>query len=461
MKVKLLFLLLPMLFSACRTAALNVQEISPNLELSKVAAINPGVELRLLSAYAEHLFVQLKSGQMLRLAPEKEALLVTLPEIFTPDVPLRQYGKFLLLGPTVSEDDYLLFDLESMKTVAGFSLEPKTEVLFCSGNKLLVRREDRLLIIPLDSRQEVEIAVLPGGPVVDVFGNSFQILILTRDKLIVHELGSGGTRERQLSLPAASAGLLHGDSLYYGADSRHLVKLNWRSGKQEWRRLLPERLTGRPVFFAGYLVFLGRDNNVYYFRENGNLTWWHPLNSQLQYGPLVMSENLVFLTMNGRLHFTRPGERKIQHLDIDHEISQSPLVLDGRVFLLALGEEKQREVWQVGNRVELQVKMEPQHLKLSGRSLRLELNYVNLVQPRTRLSIMDASGKPVLERTLEAWDNPVLAFVPQSAGRYEILLEVEALNRRLERRISFTVHDPLAPTRDYLIRLQRECRDAN
>ncbi len=460
MKVKLLFLLLPMLFSACRTAALNVPEISPNLELSKVAAINPGVDLRLLSATAEHLFVQIKSGQMLRLAPEKEALLVTLPEIFTPEVPLRQYGKFLLLGPTGAEDDYLLFDLESMKTVEGFSLEPKTEVLFCSENKLLVRREDRLLLIPLDSRQEVEIAALP-GPVVDVLGNSFQMLILTRDKLIVHESGSGITRERQLPLPADSAGLLHGDSLYYGAESRYLVKLNWRSGKQEWRRLLPERLSGRPIFFAGYLVFPGRDNNVYYFRENGNLDWWHPLNSQLQYGPLVMSENLVFLTMNGRLHFTRPGERKIQHLDIDLEINQSPLVLDGKVFLLALGEEKQREVWQVGNSIGLQVKIEPQHLKLSGRSLRLELNHVNLVQPRTKLSIVDASGKTVLERTLEAWDNPVLAFVPQSAGRYEILLQVEALNRRLERRISFTVHDPLAPTRDYLIRLQRECRDAD
>jgi len=433
-----------------------VPEITPNLELIRLTSVNPEKELRLLAATSESFFLQTRQEHLQRISPKKEIMLISLPLKIPFTTPATQYDELLFFGPGL-QGECLIFDLLAMEPVLLFSLPEKAELLAFDRSFVLYSLEKALYNFNLENKQSLLVARLSTKPLSAARAGDWTV-ILCQEQLLLYHYHQQKAEFSSLRERAVSPGLLVGDHLYYGSDSRRLIKLNWRNNRLAWRRLLPETITVKPVSLGPYIVFAGHDNNAYYFRSNGNIHWWHSLGSQMQYGPLPMTDNVAYLTLNGMLHFADPRKRSVQRLKIEPQTDQEPLIFAGRVYLVSSSEEEKREIWQAGNTYEVKMAIEPQFTKFCGQSVKLQFEFINLLQPRTSIEITGPGGQVILNRTLEYWENPVIAFIPEQEGEYRVNLLSQALNKAEEKSISFLVVDPLGPAREYFFSLQDNCR---
>ena len=359
-----------------------------------------------------------------------------------------------------------IFDLKEMKIAGsvGNSGDPKPgRFIGVDGRFVLFKSKGELLIYDYQgdkSRRRIEVGKQK------VFNCEFKdgrILFLTDKELRVYDPGADTLKVHELKERAASGFLPDQEHIYYGTAHRELAKLSLPSGRLKWKVKLARTLRLKPQKMGTYIVVTAEDQNIYFFNFRGTLYWWEKLDStQLLPAVLMQDHAAVFLfpPNSPAIKFFDYKKKKTFSYELDHLIKDNPIYIDRHIYILSRDETAKKEtVNRLGNRFGINIKSEPENVKMVGKSVKFELVPLNLFDPDYAVNILDSRKENVFSKKIPHTESAAFIWIPQVEGKYKMTVDIEAENRKqLKANYNFEVIDLKAIIQAYYQKVQQECR---
>jgi len=129
--------------------------------------------------------------------------------------------------------------------------------------------------------------------------------------------------------------------------------------------------------------------------------------------------------MNGAVKFLNPRSKTVNTYKLVSRVLGEP-AFGGRYVYFFVGGEAAGEtrMVRVGNRFGIDITVEPQPPRFSGRSVTFSFFPRNLIRPVCAIKLFDSSGILVLEKKITGEQRPQILWIPPKSGDY--LLKVEA-----------------------------------
>lgn len=448
--------------SACTRSHGTIPEITPHLDEQPLQDTADPDDPAGIAAHAGKLIRVSTSGSIRKLDPDhfKRLMTAQVTENLRPEI--RSGDGALLLTTSAAPAEWIVFDMETFKEISRLPAADPASVAALSRGILVTREKDTLTVHSLGKGLEKRETAVSQQEFRSCGIADKRVVVLTRTELMQMEPPAYTPKKSLLPHPAAGGFLIHKGFLYYGSENRLLVKLSLRSAKAAWAAPLPRVLSQPPVAAGGLIAVLPRDQYIHFFTPGGGLAWWSPLEGTRLYPPLKLTDNIAV--------FLYPAEKPVVRFfnwkkreAITHGTtippSGSPLAVEGKIFYLARIKDK-LQVHTLTNRRGIDIRVEPEFPRVTGRSLEFKFSPVNLIRPEITLSLLRGEEKnPVITETLPEMDNPAKAWLPGKPGNYT--LKVEARSRdgcKVESRIQFRVHDLAELTRKNVSAIQAACQ---
>ena len=456
MKRNIIWLLPVLMLAACQGRKV-IPEITPHLATQRVHAAPRDQDMvKVVQLDSQLVFIDSKH-RISRFNPG-DASIDSMYQSTRP-IEAAVYHRDRWLVMTYEGGDLALFDLRQMKIVSEIPGDPPRAVLGVDGRVLVYR--DQLLRI-YDHRAGKVLHSIPIQE--DILGkvhiSGDRLYIPTARALTVFDRSENRHTTHALKDPAVS-GFLHLDgSVYYGSESRELIRLSLSSFKPVWKFKLAMPLNFVPEMVGGKIVVTALDNNIYFFKPNGTLHWWEPLDSTQKMAAVPMGENVAVFLMNGKVKFFNPKTKETREYKLTTNPAGPPIYLDRYLYgITRAGNGKPAVVSRLGNLYQVQIKIEPESLKHVGKSMKIGLIPLNLIKPNLTVSILNQNKEEVLKKLLKGEKNLQFIWIPRQAGAFQLVVDAASENRdRIRVTKSFQVVDLSDITSRANFRVLKRCQ---
>jgi hypothetical protein len=439
--MKLYIFFLSVLLAACAPRNLTlVPPVSPPLQQEEVFAWSGQAAGNRLFACAAGIGWVDTSGQIVTWDPEKKAAGrgIRLPFAVSEDL-FCQNG-FLAL-PGQAKDRLLIFDLARMETrfvASDLTLRrilavDGRHVVYLDGESLVVRdwqKQDGDFRQPARDLEFFNCHFLPE-----------RILILSRSHLFVFWKQDGRFQQFPLPVPAAGAFVHLGGNIFYGSSQRELANYSLRLNKLDWKMKLGHDLERQPLAQSGTVVVSPADNSILQLNRRGSVRWWLALDSILLYNLVPLADHLAAFLLNNEIKFIHCRGQEVIVFKISGRPTAMPLAYKNDLYFF-MADGKELRLQRVGNRYGVDVKISPAQVQLPDAPVTFSFQTSNLIRPRIQCVIRDEAGRALLEKKFTPADRGRLVWLPRQAGMYRLQMSAAALNRTVEKELSFLVFDP-------------------
>lgn len=290
-----------------------------------------------------------------------------------------------------------------------------------------------------------------------------KILFLSNKKFYIFNEKNNDLKIIKLKNIASSGFLLEGDYIYYGSEKRELIKFKYKKNKIKWKLKLSKILTVEPKKIGKYIIVTPEDNNIYFFNKNGNLYWWEKFDSIKLKPAVIMKQNVCIFLMpvySPNLIFYDFKNKKTITYTINHIIKSNPIYLNNFIYILVENEkDKEKSILKIGNKYSVDIKITPEFLKPLGKSIKFDLQPINLIEPGLEINILNKSKNNVFEKLIKKREALSFIWIPDKAGNYDMIVKVNSKNQnKFEVEQNFNVVDLDKILKKYLFKLQKECK---
>lgn len=274
------------------------------------------------------------------------------------------------------------------------------------------------------------------------------IIILTDRSLITVDPVAPNISSIPLKVRASSGFLLQGDMIYFGSESRELIKFSLPKRNIHWRFPLPKVLKLKPAMAGSFIQVSPEDNNIYFLKSNGSVHWWSQMDATRRYTPVSMKDNVAVLLLSGendkKLAFFNFKNQKVNSIIFSHRTRSQPVFLQNGIYLLTADDDtSDTKMTRFSNINRVDIKAEPEQLKPVNRTIRFKFQAVNLIEPELEIFISDSKGHELLRKSIAAGESKSMAWIPELAGDYTMKVITNSKNRsNLVSEMSFRVIDP-------------------
>ncbi|UCH95754.1 MAG: WD40 repeat domain-containing protein [Candidatus Aminicenantes bacterium] len=474
-KYSIFLIVLALVLGGCSKVKV-IPEISPHLsEIHVLDLTDKNLSKTLLENNSELVFTTL-DGKLFRWDAEKKIVnfLYNLNSDIQPDI-FSQDNTLIL--EQLKPGQYSIFDLNEMKQVASLQNRKMERIVGLDHQVVVYLANKEIHIYNYRSNQLLKSMKIGKRKAYNVYNSEFRgnsLYILSTHYLYIYDKSSDVVERIELKRLAASGFLLDGDMMYYGSSQRELVKFSIKSRKIAWAFKIAEVLKIKPGKIGPYVVIIPEDNNIYFFNKNGSLYWWEKLNSTRLLPPVLMKENVVVFLWDKKIKFFNYKKKQVTTYPLNRKVKTNPVCIGDYIYVVSEvkpGEESQEEeipghlqLSKIGNHYGVEITSEPQYVKPMGKSIRFNLQVVNLVEPQFKIKIFKnqpGNETPVYDKILNVDDKPSFVWIPGEAVEYRMIVEVEAENKKgltVEER--FKTVDVEEILRNYYYQLHSRC-DSN
>lgn len=260
-------------------------------------------------------------------------------------------------------------------------------------------------------------------------------VVLTDRKLFIFDKRRNTIETVKLEPRASSGFLADGGSMYYGSETRELIKYSLASRKAQWRFKLADQLKVEPRKAGSYIVITPEDHNIYFFNKRGTLYWWEKLDSTRLLPPVIMKENAAVFLWNKSIKFLNYKNKTTNSYSFDKSVFSDALYIGEYLYVLAdTGSEEQeiplKAITKIGNNFGVVIRTDPQNIIPLGRSIKFNLERFNLVKPELKIKILNTENENVFAKTTGCKDDPSFVWIPSQAMAYRLVVEINAENKK-------------------------------
>jgi len=442
MKPRIFFLsaLLAVLVACAPRSLTLVPEVSPPLQQEEVFAWSGQAAGNGLFACAAGIGWVDISGRIVTWDPEKKAAGrgIRLPFAVS-EVLFCQNGFLALQGQ--EKDQLLIFDLDRMETRFVANDLPLQRILAVDGRHVVYLDGESLVV---RDWQKKDGDFRQPARDLEFFNCHFlpeRILILSRSHLFVFWKENGRFQQLPLPVPAAGPFVYLGGNIFYGSSRRELANYSLRANRLEWKMKLGHDLQRQPLAQSGTVVVSPADNSILQLNRRGSVRWWLALDSILLYNLVPLSDHLAAFLLNNEIKFIHCRRQEVTVFKISGRPAAMPLAVKNDLYFF-IAEGKELRLQRVGNRYGIDVKITPGPLQLPDAPVTFSFQTSNLIRPRVQCVIRNEDGRALLEKKFAPADQGRLVWLPRQAGMYRLQMSAAALNRTVEKELSFLVFDP-------------------
>ncbi len=267
-----------------------------------------------------------------------------------------------------------------------------------------------------------------------------------------------------LSLKCSSPFIFSGNFIYYGSADRFFIKYSFKKRKIIWKIRLPMKITSNIIKFKKYLVAIPEDNSIYFFTKKGSIYWWKKLDSEILSPPIKMKNNIaVHLTDRDmeKIVFLNPIKRTKQTLKLkDITLETTPVFFNGYLYSIANKNiDGTKTLYRIGNKTGGIINIKKSKKFEIGRSIKIEVKPVNMINPNIRIIISDLSGNKIIDKNFISQMPVNIAWVPHKEGTFKIQVTLTDENITInEDDIKIEVMDLKRIYREYYLKLIDNCR---
>jgi hypothetical protein len=439
MKKYILGLLIIMLVISCGKRVQVIPEISNSLRDEVVLDLREedSVIPHMITYNSEIIFITLK-GKIFRFNPKQKMVNFLYDLITEIDTPIFAQENILVLKKN-NQDTLILFDLQQMKVLKTVENIQTEKILGVNKDFICQVSKNQLVFYNHVSGKITETIDL--GDTNEVLNSKAshykgQILVLTTNNLFIFNGRQESLKSMELKYKACSGFLQKGKNIFYGSQSRHLVKLNIESNKIDWKFNLGDRLTVPPVAAESYVAVVPEDNNIYFFNKNGTLHWWTKLNSSRARGPIEMRENVGLFLWDNTFKFFNFKKKKVTTFLYPLPVYSDPIYINDYIFVISNSHQEDnlendlKCITKIGNNYGVDVKIEPEKIIPVNKSIRFDLKEINLVKPKYNVKIIGPLGQSIYEKVISKKDDTSFIWIPKKANTYRLKVEIDAQNKQ-------------------------------
>lgn len=475
MKKKYVIILLALIAALSGCAKVIIPEISPNLSHQELQSLT---DKRLANIMMENnsqlIFVNL-DGELFRWDPKDQIVnsLVHINSEIDPNV--FSQGDYVCFKQ-LKTGKYTLFDLKELKEITTLDSTDIKQIIGINYDLLIYLAKPNRLTV-LNYRTQKPLATLKIQGKQDFYNAEFRsdrVFILSGGYFYTYMKGSDAVDMKKLKYKAASGFLLDDNVIYYGTQSRELVKMSIKSGNPSWAFKLAEVLPIKPQKIGKYIVIIPGDNNIYFFNKNGTLYWWEKLNSTRLHSPVIMKDNAAVCLWDKNIKFFNYKKKQVTTYPLGYLLRTNPVVVNE--YLYVVTEEKVEDteaggeelvflnLAKVGNHYGLEITTNPRYVKPMGKSVRFDIKSINLIEPQFSIKIFKnqpGEQTPVYEKVLTSSDKPSFVWIPKEAIDYRMVIAIDSENKKgLVIEQVFPALDIQQMLRNYYYEIQTQC-DSN
>jgi len=456
------------LFLSCRQHVKTVPEITPAISADKIFDLKTQEEGGKIIKNGPHLVVISLTGLVTRFDPGKkdDAPTLDLAAGITPDI-FQQNG--FALVKQKKDPVALVIDLAELKIAASLESTGMEKILGLDREMVVFQGKNKLFIFNYRQKKLIEeFKFKKDQQFFSVEITPDSLLILSDQGLYTYRPATRTLTPMPLKIPAVSGFLLDDGYIYYGSENRKLVKYSLKSEKIVWQLALPAQVTLPPQRAGRFIMVAPEDNNIYFFTPRGGLYWWTKLDSRRVFSPVVMQDNLAVLVMNrqyrkmnNQIRFINFKKKQVTSYQFRSQTESPPVFHDGRLYILALDTAKEKEekgLYRIGNRYDLDVTIAPEWVKPQGKSIRIELTPINLIEPQIEARIVDQANQTLAEKKFAPGQSSIFVWIPDKTGPFQLTAVAKSQNQPEIKTVkSFLVSDVASLTRAHFRQVQKKC----
>ncbi len=470
MKLLTILILYLLFFVGCSSS--KIPEITSKLRTIPVAITKPDNPIMSAISYKDSMVIAYRSGKIVRIKTET-------------GFENRQYQFRHKLDSLVTwNNQYMIFSNESgelygfdMNNMRQFTIpsEANSSSVRLTSSHLITTSAEKITVIPIlrfDKQTTIplmEDEILRGAHICD-----HQLLILTTHRLLFVNARPGRIQAIDLKDKASSDFTWWAGSIYYGTMDNQLLRLDTAKNKVRWKYRLSSPLRSAPVFHSKVLTIIPEDNNIYTINTRGSLVQWHKLSGKPYFQPVKMAENICIITDGPPAYptctFYNPDTGSMVKEKFARRIVSQPQYAMNELYMVfeqstedeekeAAGKEKTEKkpveeekelssaelrktlessfkepdmltsLEKIGNRFDIELIADPEHVKLAGRSVNYKVIPVNFIKPYIEITIMNQAEKKVFSTFFAPGKATHFTWVPDEPGDYFIKAVINSENR--------------------------------
>ncbi len=150
-----------------------------------------------------------------------------------------------------------------------------------------------------------------------------------------------------------------------------------------------------------------------------------------------MKKNVAVYLWDNTFKFFNFKKKKIATFTYEQPVFCSPINIGEYLYILSQLETADtakegisKTISKIGNNYGVFLEIAPKHIQPKGKSLKINLKNINLIQPRYEVEITNRSGEIVYTKTITWKDNSTFAWIPEKAEEFKIKVEINSLNKK-------------------------------
>ncbi len=400
----------------------NIPEITPNINAERVinVSINPDI-FTIIPGKNSILLPDLK-GNLSSISNDKDQPVV-LAEYKTGFV--KEYfldNDILALFPA-KKKDMIFFDLKNNRVI--YTSKKKFNLKGIGRSHFIHYEGNRIDIINFQTDNTVFSKAIDTQKLIDCNINDYEVVCLFEKSILIYNIKSNSSSIKELNENAVSPLLRNGEYIYFGDNSRALVKYSLKKGNVLWKYRFQKLLKIKPVRYKNFIIASPEDNNTYLITRRGGLKDWYRSQSGRLFDPILMKEHLAVIlrTENGTsINYYGLNKRSVSKFkDKTLTLKFPPVYFKGNLYSAGTeGNDPLLKLVKIGNKFGSTIKLDPENGHEVGRAIKIQITSVNMYKPEILTEIYNGKDEKILSRQIPFNINPSFVWVPETGGNFTL-----------------------------------------
>jgi len=419
-KLILVFILIQFIFSC--SGRKNIPEITPNINADRIKEISLNSDLFAIIASENSILLPDLKGKLYSISDgnEKPVLIAEHKTGFRKKYFLD--NGFLALFPAKKEKVFF-YDLK--KTGIIYESEKKFNIRGIGRSYFIHYKNNELNIINYPKGHTLFSKKIEKGKLIHSNVSEEETLLLFEKSILIYNIRNNTETGIDLKVKAVSPFLRISDNIYFGDDSRSLVKFSLKKRKIIWKYKFQKLLKIKPVCYKNLIVVSPEDNNTYLITQRGGVKDWYISQTGRLFAPVLMKDHLaVFLrTEDGTSisYFGLKNHSISKYKDKALSLKFPPVYHKSYLFSAGVeGNDPLLKLVKIGNKFGSTIKLEPEKGHEVGKAISFQIKPVNMYKPDITTEIYNDKGKTIFSRQIFFNNNPSFAWVPESGGKFTL-----------------------------------------
>ncbi|MEN8223228.1 MAG: hypothetical protein ABFR36_08205 [Acidobacteriota bacterium] len=419
-KLILVFILIQLLFSC--SSRKNIPEITPHLNAHRMREISISPDILTVIAVRDSILLPDIKGNIDSFSDEKKKP-VTLFKFASGLKKQYLRDNNILVLSASNKKNIIFFDLESNKVI--YESNKYLKIKSVKNPLFLHVKRKKLEIFNFIEEKTIFSKTIDRGKLIDSDISNNEVVFLFEKSLLIYNIKNDSESEKELKVKPVSPFLRLGDYLYFGDDSRALVKFSLKNRKIIWKYRFQKHLKIKPSHYNGLIIVSPEDNNTYLITQKGGVKDWYISESGRLFNPVLMKDHLaVFLRTNKGTSINYYGLKNHSmstFKDKNLTLRFGPVYFRNNLFSAGIeGDDPLLKLIKIGNKFGTTIKLNPESGHEAGKSIRFQISPVNMYKADIVAVIYNEKREKVFSRQIPFNNNPSFAWVPESGGDFTL-----------------------------------------